>query len=119
MTQTVFTTYIFDENFNFVEEQRDEYSIIDATIDAINSVRAKYEWFNYQGEEYTQEAVWVLPHGKGKLWPERYCILTSIAGRWETTTEPIKLWINRLSAALTVAGYFYTTVSTTPSMAAC
>ena len=67
MTQTVFTTYIFDENLSFVEEQRDEYSIIDATMDAINSVRAKYEWFNYRGEEYTQEAVWVLPSWKGEI----------------------------------------------------
>ncbi len=67
MTKTVFTTYIFDEQLNFVEEQRDEYSIIDATKDAINSVRAKYQWFNYQGEEYTREAVWVLPSWKGEI----------------------------------------------------
>ncbi len=67
MTKTVFTTYVFDDQLNFVEEQRDEYSIIDASIDAINSVRTKYEWFNYRGEEYTQEVVWILPSWKGEI----------------------------------------------------
>jgi len=67
MTKTVFTTYVFDDQLNFMEEQRDEYSIIDASIEAINSVRAKYDWFNYRGEEYTQEAIWVLPTWKGEI----------------------------------------------------
>ena len=67
MSKTVFTTYIFDDKLNFVEEKRDEYSIADATRDAINSIRESFQWFNYKGEEYTQEAVWIIPNFKGEI----------------------------------------------------
>ncbi len=80
---TVFTDYIFDENLDFVREEQDKYNLMDvfkgdASIDddgnitdEVNSVRDKYPWFDYRGESYTREMVYINPAWGGKLVAQR------------------------------------------------
>lgn len=77
--QTVFTNYVFDENLDFVREEIEKFNIIDAfkgdaTVDDqgnysgdLRSVRERYPWFEYRGETYTKEMVYVNPSWGGKL----------------------------------------------------
>jgi len=81
--RTVFTDYIFDENLNFIRQEQDNYNLKDvfkgnAGIDAdgkitdeVLSMREKYPWFEYRGDSYTQDMVYINPAWGGKLTAQR------------------------------------------------
>jgi hypothetical protein len=79
MFRTVFTNYIFDEKLSFVREEQEKFNIIDVfkgeagvdpdgyITDEVLSVRQNYPWFDYRGETYSREMVYVDPAWGGKL----------------------------------------------------
>jgi len=83
MLRTVFTDYIFDENLHFVRQEQDKYNIIDVfkgdagvdregnITDEVLTMREKYPWFEYQGESYVEEMVYINPAWGGKLTAQR------------------------------------------------
>ncbi len=60
---TVFTTYRFDENLKFLDQDIKKYSIVDGFKDALDN----FKWFNFQGENIVKEVVTVDQGWGGKL----------------------------------------------------
>lgn len=54
-----FQTYTFDKDFNFLDMIEDEVEF--------EKAKQKYRWFNYQGELYTTEGLYVEPNMTGTL----------------------------------------------------
>jgi hypothetical protein len=83
LLRTVFTDYVFDENLDFVREEQEKFNIIDVfkgdagvddegnITDEVLTVREKYPWFDYRGETYTREMVYINPACGGKLQAQR------------------------------------------------
>jgi hypothetical protein len=71
VTETVFTTYIFNDKLEFVEKKELKYSVIDAIGDALTKglegIKKTFTWFIYEGESYTRDAIWVYPSWKGDI----------------------------------------------------
>lgn len=71
MFKSTFTTYVFDENLNFVKEESESFNIIDqigaAFETSMDIIRGKYSWFNYRGESYTKEWVTIAQLIGGKI----------------------------------------------------
>ena len=77
--RTLFTNYIFDENLEFVNEEQENFNLADvfsgkAGVDSegnygpdVERMWEKYPWFDYKGDEYTQEMVYVAPSWGGKI----------------------------------------------------
>jgi len=54
-----FQIYTFDKDFNFISLTEDE--------EEFEKARIKYQWFNFKGEEYTTEGLFVEPNLTGTL----------------------------------------------------
>ena len=77
--RTLFTDYIFDENLQFVKEEQENFNLADvfsgkAGIDSegnygpeVEKMWEKYPWFDYKGDEYEQEMIYVAPSWGGKI----------------------------------------------------
>ncbi len=81
--RTVFTDYYFDENLDFIRQEQDKYNLMDVfkgnagiddegnITDEVLTMREKYPWFDYRGESYTREMVYINPAWGGKLTAQR------------------------------------------------
>ncbi len=64
---TIFTSYTFDEDLNFVEETFDKYTLGEQVKDDIAAIKEQFSWFNYKGEEIEKEIVSVDQSWGGNL----------------------------------------------------
>jgi len=63
--ESYFSTYVFDEDLNFLKEFNEERNITDDIQEKINV----FKWFTnkYKGEEYVKEGIYLYPGVGGKL----------------------------------------------------
>ncbi len=69
---TRFITYNFDAALNFIGAEQDEYTLGDAGREMMETIRGKYRWFNYRGDSYTLERVYITPSFGGKIIARKY-----------------------------------------------
>ena len=63
--KTNFTTYVFDENLNFVSE--DTKTFDPNATEGLDELKEKFPWFKYRGETYSRTMINVKQGFKGKL----------------------------------------------------
>lgn len=72
--KTLFQSYHFDENLNFVEETQESYNIGQEVTDLIAEIKNSFDWFSnkYQGETYTVNRLSIDPGWGGKIIIRQY-----------------------------------------------
>lgn len=64
---TIFRTYLFDKDLNFIKEDKENYDILDQAKDDLAKIKARFSWFTYKGEKIESEYIDVIPQFGGKL----------------------------------------------------
>lgn len=61
--KSIFTTYRFDKDLQFIDEKIEEYSLTDQVEDAVKN----FSWFSFKGDELIDEIIMINSNLKGEL----------------------------------------------------